>query len=74
MFSLEKEDVAHPINFKTIMQYQQNNKSLIAESNKDYSIKYFHGIEEKYSVICSKYIILIPILLAKQVVEWYHNG
>ena len=28
-FSLEKEDVLHPVNYKTIMQYQQNNKPLI---------------------------------------------
>ena len=27
--SLEKEDVLHPVNYKTIMQYQQNNKPLI---------------------------------------------
>ena len=28
-FSLEKEDVLHPVNYKTIMQNQQNDKPLI---------------------------------------------
>ena len=28
-FSLEKEDGPHPVNFKSISQYQQDNKSLI---------------------------------------------
>ena len=53
-FSLEKEDVLHPVNYKTIMQYQQNNKTLIetAKLNKDYSIKHIHGADKKYSLIC----------------------
>ena len=43
--SLEKDDVLHPVNNKTIKRYQQNNKSLIeaAKSNKDYSIKHLKG-------------------------------
>ena len=31
--SLEKEDVLHPVNYKTIMQYQQNNKPLVETAN-----------------------------------------
>ena len=48
-FSLEKENILHPIKQKTIMQYQQNNKPLIetAKSNKFYSIKRFHGADKK---------------------------
>ena len=44
-FSLEKEDAPHPVNYKTIMQYQQNDKSLseTAKLNKDYSMKHFMG-------------------------------
>ena len=51
-FSLEKKDVLHPVNYKTIMQYQQNNKPLIetAKLNKDYSIKLFYGAAKKYSL------------------------
>ena len=29
LFTSEQEDVPHPIIYKTIMRYQQNNKSLI---------------------------------------------
>ena len=70
-FSLEKEDVPHPVNYKTFMQHQQNDNPLIetAESNKDYPIKHFHGADKKYSLICRKHNIVIPKLLEKQVVE-----
>ena len=75
-FSLEQEEVLHPVNYKTIMRYHQNNKYLIgtAKSNKDYSIKHFNGADKKYSLICTKYKIGIPKLIEKQVVEWYHNA
>ena len=75
-FSLEKEDVLHPVNFKSIMWYQQNNKPLIepAKLNKEYSINHFHGADKKYSLVCRKHKIVIPKLLGKQVVEWYHNA
>ena len=75
-FSSEKEDVLHPVNYKTIMWYQQNDKPLIETTklNKDYSIKHFHGADKKYSLICRKHKIVIPKLLEKQVVEWYHSA
>ena len=31
--SLKNEDVLHPVNYKTIMQYQQNNNPLIETLN-----------------------------------------
>ena len=64
---LKKEDVPHPVNYKTIMQYQQNNKCLIetAKSNKEFTIKQFHGADKKYSLICSKYEVVIPKTLKK---------
>ena len=72
LFSLEKYDVLHP---DTNMQYQQKDKPLIetAKSNKDYSIKHFHGVYKIYSLMYRKHNIVIPKLLGKQVVEWYHN-
>ena len=75
-FSSEKDDILHPVNYKSIMQHQQNDKPLIetAKLNKDYSIKHFHGADKKYSLICRKHKIVIPKLLEKQVVEWYHNA
>ena len=49
------------------MQYQQHDKPLIetAKLNKDYSIKYFHGADKKYTLICRKYKIVIPKSLEK---------
>ena len=47
-FSLEKENVLHPINYKSIMRYQQNDKSLVETSEiyKDYLIKHLHGVDK----------------------------
>ena len=40
-------------NYKTIIRYQQHDKPLIetAKLNKDYSIKYFYGADNKYALI-----------------------
>ena len=67
-FSLEKENVLHPVNYKTIMRYQENDKSLIetAKLNKDYSTKHFHRVDKKYSLICAKHKIVIPKPLEKK--------
>ena len=75
-FSFKREDDLHQVNYKTVMQNQQNNKPLIksAELNKNYSIKHFHRADKIYSLICRKHKIVIPKLLKKQVVEWYHNA
>ena len=72
-FSLEKEDVPHPVNYKTITRYQQKDKPLIetAKLKNDYSIKHFSWADKKYSLIYKKHKIVIPKLLEKQVVEWY---
>ena len=58
-FPLEKEDVLCPVNYKTIMRYEQTVDPLIetAKLNKDYSIKHFHGTDKKYSLICRKHKI-----------------
>ena len=55
-FSLEKEDVLHPVNYNTIIQYQHNDKPIIETSifNKKYAIKHFHRTDKKYSLICRK--------------------
>ena len=73
---LNKEDVLHPTSFKTIMRFQQKDKSLIEiakEKPKDYSIKQFHGAGKKYSLICRRGKIVIPKQLQKTLVEWYHS-
>ena len=58
------------------MQHRQNNKPLIETTklNKDYSMKQFHGVDKKYSLVCRKHKIEIPNLLEKQVIEWHCNA
>ena len=45
-----------------MIQYKQNNKSLIetGKSNKDYSIKHFHEASRKHFLICRTDKIVIP--------------
>ena len=48
-YELEDEDISCPSNYKTFVEYQQNNKELIniAQNNKDYSIQNFHRVRTK---------------------------
>ena len=52
-FALNNEDVLHSTSFKTIVRFQQNDKSLIeiAKEKPNYhSIKHFHGAGKTYSL------------------------
>ena len=66
-----------PATFKTIMRFQQKDKSLIEiakEKPYHYSSKQFHGAGKKYSLICKKNgKIMIPKQIQKTLVECYHN-
>ena len=75
-FSLEKECILHPVDYKTIMKYQHNNKNLVenARSNTNYSIKYFHWLDKTFYLICRRHKIVICKVLRKKVIEWYHNS
>jgi len=64
-FALTKEDapnMAHPTNYKTIMKFQQKDKSLIetAKKNKNFKVKQFHGAGKNYSLICFVEIRALP--------------
>ena len=63
----EDEDISHPTNYKSIMQNQQKDKELIkiAQNHKSYFIQNFQGADKKYSLICKKRKIKVPM--------WYHN-
>ena len=66
---------AHPTNYKTIMLNQQKDKDLIkiAKTDKNYSIKQFHGAGKKYSLICLNNKIVITKQLQRYIVQWYHD-
>ena len=77
-FALKKKDMpeeAHPTNYKTIMLNQQKDNNLIkiAKTDKNYSIKPFHGAGKKYALICFHDKIVIPKQIQKRIVEWYHT-
>ena len=53
----------------------QKDKDLIkiAKTDKNYSIKQFHGAGKKYSLICLNNKIVIPKQIQRHIVQWYHN-
>ena len=56
-FASNNKDDLHPTSFKTVMRFQQKDKSLIEiakEKLKDYSIKQFHGGGKMYSLTCGQ--------------------
>ena len=72
---LEKEVVLHPVNSRTVIQYQQNDEFLIeiAKSNKDYITKHFHKADKNYSLIYRKHKIVIPRLLGENSIELFEK-
>ena len=52
-YLLEDDNIAHPINCKTIMQNQKDEELIkIIQNDKDYSIQNLHGVDKKNSLIC----------------------
>ena len=78
-FALDKNDLPdylHPVNYKTIMKFQQKDKTPIETAKmktNSYSIKHCHGTGKIHSLICRKDKIVIPNPLQVRLVEWYHN-
>ena len=62
---------AHPTNYSAIILNQQKDKDLIkiAKTDKNYSIKQFHGAGRKYSLICLNNKIVIPKQLQRCIVS-----
>ena len=74
-YGFEDEDIPHPTNYRTIMRYQQKDQEMIkiTQTNKDYSLQYFHGTKKEHLLICRNHKIVIPKLLEKLVVKLYNN-
>jgi transposase InsO family protein len=77
-FGLDEEELpsdAFPLTYKNIRSKQQTDKKLLKllRSDKNYQVKVFRGGEKKISIICRKDKIVIPTVLQKRVVEWYHT-
>ena len=71
-FALNNEDVLHPTSLKSIMGFQQKDKSLIEIANEkynNYSIEQFHGAGKTYSLISQHRKIMIPKQIQKSLVK-----
>ena len=64
----------HLLNYKTIMQHQQEDKDLLATAQRDklYVVKDFTAAGRVCKLIYLKDKIGVPKTLQKHVVQWYH--
>ena len=65
---------AHPLNYKTIMQHQQEDNNLLAaaQRNKSYVFKGFTAAGQVCKLIWCIGKIVVPKTLQIHVVQWYH--
>jgi hypothetical protein len=76
LFGATKEElptIINPVSFQTIFKYQKLDAELLklAKGN-NYSIKNFHGGGKTIPLIVYNGKIVIPKILTKRIVEWYH--
>ena len=77
LLALSTEDFpphAHLLNYKTIMQHQQEDKNLLvaAQRDKSYIIQDFTAAGQVHQLICLNRKMLVPKTLQKIIVQWYH--
>jgi hypothetical protein len=74
-FGLDQNAFDFPIAFTNIKLEQQNDTALrnIASNNPHYHLKSFHGGGKPLMLICKKDKIVIPKLLERRIVSWYHT-
>ena len=67
---------AYPLRFHTIDKAQREDPDIISALKKDSSklyLKTFHGGGKNRDLVCYKDKILMPKLLQKRTVQWYHD-
>jgi hypothetical protein len=78
-FGLEDSDLPddiYPLQYQLIQNCQKSDKPLvkkIKEKTLNYHMKSFHGGGKTRNLICHNDKIVIPDMLQKKVVSWYHN-
>jgi hypothetical protein len=78
-YGLEDSDLPddiYPLQYQLIQKCQKTDKALIKkikEKTLNYHLKSFHGGGKTRNLICHKDKIVIPDILQKKVVSWYHN-
>ena len=72
-----QEDVhSHPLTYKQLEKAQQQDpqiKKALQDDKKNYHLHSFHGGGKTWSLACYKDKIVIPKLLQKHVISWYHT-
>ena len=76
LFGESKQDIPNiinPVSFQLIFKYQKEDKELLklAKGN-NYSIQNFHGGGKTIPLIVYNGKIVIPKILTKRIVQWYH--
>ena len=69
-------DDFHPLNYQHLKIAQEKDKTImkiLKMSNTQYSLKDFNGGGKTTSLICYKDKIVVPALLQRHVIMWYHT-
>ena len=72
----DQDYTSHPLTYAQLDHAQQCDKALmkiLAMPNTDYELKDFHGGGKTRSLVCYKDKIVVPKLLQKHVITWYHT-
>src|SRR5687767_4251471 len=73
----EKTYDSHPLSYDKLEKAQQADKQLLKNLNMDknnmYHTQFFHGGGVTKQLICHKDKIVVPTLLQKHVIDWYHT-
>ena len=63
-----------PLIYRTINKYQRKDKELVENLKcANYHTKYFCGGGNTFMHICKNYKIVVPTILRKYMVNWYHT-
>eukprot|EP00957_Ditylum_brightwellii_P093364 7109327-Ditylum_brightwellii.AAC.1 len=67
----------YPLNFKLLQMKQHKDKvflEALKKSETKYDLKIFQGVHKSKSLICQEGKIIVPPLLWKQILDWYHTA
>eukprot|EP00957_Ditylum_brightwellii_P087511 6662005-Ditylum_brightwellii.AAC.1 len=65
------------LNFKLIQKEQQKDKAfleVLKKSKTKYDVKVFQEVDKSRSLICQEGKIIVPPLLQKWILDWYHTA
>ena len=74
-YSVEKLDSnTLPLTYQTIDKYKRKDKNIVEKLKRaNYHNKYFRGGVNTFMIICKNDKIVVPTILRKYLVNWYHT-